>query len=203
MPDLDQAPFIYVNDCSLISNGELAQLRLIKEVIRKGDVRTIHRDRIVPEEGIVSTSDDWLYVDCTAAGIPPREPKVIFEPEKVTLQWVKWGRPVLSAAMLGYVEAVIGSDDLKNDLCQPNSPPRTPADWVGTFIATARNEMRWSSQQNLTKWARSLRLDMPAKIASEVSPDDVGRTAILQRARKASRTAVINATRLLADLRSR
>src|SRR5262249_30977665 len=100
------------------------------------------------------------------------------------------------------LEAVIDSDDLKNDLCQPMSPPRTPADWVGTFIATARNEMRWSSQQNLTKWARSLRLDMPAKIASEVSPDDAGRTAIMQRERRASRTAVINATRLLADLRS-
>jgi hypothetical protein len=140
-----------------------------------------------------------LYVDCTAAGIPPREPKVIFEPEKITLQWVKWGRPVLSAAILGYVEATIDGDDLKNELCQPISPPRTPADWVGMFIATARNEKRWSSQQGLAKWVRSLRLDMGAKTASEVSPDDAGRVAILQRVRRAHQTAVVNATRLVAE----
>lgn len=153
-----------------MSKGELDKLRLIKDV------------------------------DCTAAGIPPREAKVIFEPEKITLQWVKWGRSALSAAVLGYVEATIDGDDLKNDLCQPISPPRTPADWVGTFITTARNEKRWSSQQNLTKWARSLRLDMSASLASEVLPDDAGRMAILQRVRKASQTAVVSATRLLADL---
>jgi hypothetical protein len=123
-----------------ISEGELAQLRSIKDVVRKGHVLAIYRDRIVLEQGNVAADDDWLYVDCTAAGIPPREPKVIFEPEKITLQWVKWGRPVLSAAILGYVEATIDGDDLKNELCQPISPPRTPADWVGMFIATARNE---------------------------------------------------------------
>jgi hypothetical protein len=125
---------------------------------------------------------------------------VIFEPEKITLQWVKWGRALLSAAVLGYVEATIDSDDLKNDLCQPISPPRTPADWVGTFITTARNEKRWSSQKNLAKWVRSSRLDMSSRTASEVSLDDSGRMAILQRARKASQAAMINATRLLADL---
>jgi hypothetical protein len=180
-----------------ISKGELEKLRSVKDVIRKGHVQVIHRERIVLEEGTVSANDDWLYVDCTAAGIPPREAKAIFEPEKITLQWVKWGRPVLSAALLGYVEATIDGDDLKNDLCQPISPPRTPADWLGTFITTARNEKRWSSQQNLTKWARSSRLDMASKIASEVSPDDAGRRAILQRARKAGQAAVIDATRLL------
>jgi hypothetical protein len=103
--------------------------------------------------------------------------------------------------MLGYVEATIDSDDLKNELCQPISPPRTPADWVSTFLTTARNEKRWSSQQHLAKWTRSSRLDMAAKIASEVSPDDAERMAILQRARIAGRAAVINATRLFADLR--
>jgi len=113
---------------------------------------------------------------------------------------VKWGRSVLSAAVLGYVEATIDGDDLKNDLCRPISPPRTPADWVGTFVTTARNEKRWSSQQNLAKWVRSTRLDMSARVASEVSPDDAGRMALLQRARKAGQTAVTNATRLLADL---
>jgi hypothetical protein len=181
-----------------ISKGELEKLRLIKDIVRKGHVRAIHRDRIVLEAGTVPADDDWLYVDCTAAGIPPRRPKVIFEPEKVTLQWVKWGRPVLSAAMLGYVEATIDSDELKNELCQPISPPHTPADWVAMFVATARNEKRWSSQQGLTKWARTLRLDMGAKTASEVSPNDAGRVAILQRVRKAGQAAVANATRLLA-----
>ena len=181
-----------------ISKGELEKLRLIKDIVRKGHVRAIHQDRIVLEAGTVSADDDWLYVDCTAAGIPPREPKVIFEPEKVTLQWVKWGRPVLSAAMLGYVEATIDNDELKNELCHPISPPHTPADWVAMFVATARNEKRWSSQQGLTKWARTLRLDMGAKTASEVSPDDAGRVAILQRVRKAGQAAVANATRLLA-----
>ncbi|MCS3499139.1 cation diffusion facilitator CzcD-associated flavoprotein CzcO [Bradyrhizobium japonicum] len=183
-----------------MSKGELDKLRLIKDVVRRGHVQVIHRDRIVLEEGTISANDDWLCVDCTAAGIPPRKAKVIFEPDKITLQWVKWGRSALSAAVLGYVEATIDGDDLKNDLCQPISPPRTPADWVGTFITTARNEKRWSSQQNLTKWARSLRLDVSASLASEVMPDDAGRMAILQRVRKASQTAVVSATRLLADL---
>jgi hypothetical protein len=82
-----------------ISKGELEKLRLVKDVIRKGHVQVVHRDRIVLEEGTVSANDDWLYVDCTAAGIPPREAKVIFEPEKITLQWVKWGRPVLRAGL--------------------------------------------------------------------------------------------------------
>ena len=99
-------------DCSItpamfhgatMSKGELEKLRLIKDVVRKGHVQVIHRNCIVLEKGIVSANDDWLYVDCTAAGIPPRQAKVIFEPEKITLQWVKWGRSALSAAVLGYV----------------------------------------------------------------------------------------------------
>ncbi|MBR0851740.1 FAD-dependent oxidoreductase [Bradyrhizobium diazoefficiens] len=184
---------------STMSHREMEKLRSIDDVVRKGHVKAIHRDRIVLEEGTVSADDDWLYVDCTAAGIPPREAKAIFEPEKITLQWVKWGRACLSAAVLGYVEATVDGDDLKNDLCQPMSPPRTPADWLGTFITTARNEKRWSSQQDLSKWARTLRLDMSARLLSEVSPDDAGRIAILQRSRNAGKTAVTNATRLLAD----
>ncbi|TWB04637.1 FAD-dependent oxidoreductase [Bradyrhizobium stylosanthis] len=183
-----------------VSKGELEKLRLIKDIVRRGHVRLIHRDRVDLEEGTVSANDDWLYVDCTAAGIPSRETKAIFEPDKITLQWVKWGRAVLSAAVLGYVEATIDDDDLKNDLCQPMSPPRTPADWLGTFVTTARNEKRWSSERNLAKWARSLRLDMSSRTASEVSPDDTERMALLWRARKASQAAVINATRLLAEL---
>jgi len=175
-------------------------LRLIKDVVRRGRVQVVRRDRIVLEEGTVGANEDWLYVDCTAAGIPPREAKTIFDPERITLQWVKWGRSTLSAAVLGYVEATIDDDDLKNDLCQPISPPRTPADWVATFIATARNEKRWSSERHLAKWVRSSRLDMAAKIAAEVSPDDAARMAIMQRMRKAGQTAVINATRLLAEL---
>lgn len=53
-----------------ISKGELERLRLIGDVVRNGHVQLIHRDRIVFDEGTVSANDGWLYVDCTAAGIP-------------------------------------------------------------------------------------------------------------------------------------
>src|SRR4029077_7420825 len=62
---------------------------------------------------------DEVYVDCTAAGVRPTKPRPVFEPGRITMQYVTIGIVPWSAATIGAGEALRGDDQVKNRLCQP------------------------------------------------------------------------------------
>ena len=48
-----------------ISQLELEQMRRIKNIIRKGRVKSIEKDKIIFKEGSISTSTEHIHVDCS------------------------------------------------------------------------------------------------------------------------------------------
>jgi len=102
-----------------LSQLELESLRRIENVVRLGRVRRVAADRIVMDQGSIASDPDQVYVDCTAAGTPPVVLRPIFEPDRITPQYVTLGFACWSAATLGNVEASRSDDIEKNRLCPP------------------------------------------------------------------------------------
>jgi hypothetical protein len=142
-----------------VSQAELAQLRRIRDVVRLGRVSAIEPDRIVLRDGTLPAGPDWLHIDCSAAGIPPRPAKPIFEEGAITLQWVRLAQPTFSWALLGHVEATRRDDAEKNAICTPIAPPDVPGDWLRMMATELANQYRWSRLPDLRAWQRDSRLD--------------------------------------------
>jgi len=72
--------------CAILSDGELAQLRRIKKVVRLGHVTAIDEEWIHLEQGTLPTGPGYLHVDCSAAGIPIFPAIPVFDGERITLR---------------------------------------------------------------------------------------------------------------------
>jgi putative NAD(P)-binding protein len=144
---------------AVISEGELALLRRIEDVVRLGHVRRIERDAIVLDEGSVSTSEATVHVHCASRGLrrPPLRP--IFEPGRVTVQPFLYGFACYQFAMLGVVEATVKSDEEKNRLCPSIAYWDTNTDYLSAFLASLANERARAAYPALVSWAKETRLN--------------------------------------------
>lgn len=75
---------------AILSQREVESLRTVERVIRQGRVRTIGRDRIDLEEGLLPTPPGHVHVDCTAAGLRLAPAVPIFTIDRITLQQVRF-----------------------------------------------------------------------------------------------------------------
>ncbi len=151
--------------CAILSDGELAQLRRIQNVIRLGHVTAIDVDRIHLDQGTIPTGPGSLHIDCSAAGIPTHPATTIFDGDRITLQWVRTCQPAFSAAFIGFVEATFTDEDEKNRLCNPIVPPTVPLDWLRMLQVELANRATWSAYPEIDKWMVESRLDPFAKTA--------------------------------------
>ena len=142
-----------------VSDGELAQLRRIRDVVRLGRVTRIESDRIVLARGVVPTSRDCLHIDCSATGIPARPSKPIFAGDHIALQWVRLAQPTFSWSLIGHVEATCQDEAEKNRICAPIAPPDEPRDWVRMMGAELSNQLAWSKIPDIREWQAKSRLD--------------------------------------------
>ena len=161
--DPDVTPEAY--HCAILSDGELAELRRISRVIRQGRVLAIDEQRIELEHGTLPTGPDVLHVDCSAAGIPGRPAKPVFEDGIITLQWVRTCQPTFSAAFIGFVEATLDDEQEKNRLCVPIAPPTVPNDWLRMLQTDLRNRKNWADNPQILSWLMASRLDPFVKYA--------------------------------------
>ena len=67
-----------------VSDAELALLRGIRNIVRMGRVMRIDSDEIVLERGTIPTGRDILHIDCSAAGIPPKPSRPVFDGDRIT-----------------------------------------------------------------------------------------------------------------------
>ena len=106
---------------AIISERELDGLRSIERIVRDQRVLHVGTSSIKTDGGEVAVAPGGVVVDCTAAGVRAVDLKPVFEPGKVTLEYVTIGNVAYSAATIGVVEACKGesSDDDKNALCPP------------------------------------------------------------------------------------
>jgi hypothetical protein len=195
--DPDVTPEAY--HCAILSNGELAQLRRIRNVVRLGRVTAIDRAEIVLDRGTIPTSPTCLHIDCSAAGIPGHPSQPVFSGDRITLQWIRTCQPTFSAAMIGFVEANFADDDVKNHICTPIAPPTVPLDWLRMMHTELANRANWAEFPEIDTWASTARLDPFTKYARRLLGVDAEATAHLQRYITNVGPAAANIVDLLAD----
>jgi len=72
-----------------VSQDELAQLRRIKNVIRKGRVTRLDIDKIHFSDESIATTPNTMHVDCSARAVPVTETYDVFQGDKVVVQTVR------------------------------------------------------------------------------------------------------------------
>lgn len=169
--DPDTVPTMYRG--SLLSRPEVERLRSVTDVVRLGKLRAIHPDRLLLDQGEVPPRKDTLYVDCSGYGLPLREPRPVFEPDRITLQYVRHLSPTFNAALLGWVEANRTDPAEKNRLCPPNPTPSAPRDWAPMLVRTWRAAALWKDEPDLSAWVQQCRLNLTAALSGHRDEPEV------------------------------
>ncbi len=181
---------------AMVSEAELALLRQIDDVVRRGHVRRIERDRILFDGSSVPTSPDTLHVHCAAAGLahPPLRP--IFETGRVTLQPLFWSFACFPAALLGVIEASIADTAEKNQLCPPILYWDKPRDYLSSYLALMAHERARTAHPAVAAWAKDTRLNPMSGLGAHREHPLVAQT--WAELKQYGATAAGNLTRLLA-----
>jgi len=145
--------------CATCSEAEIEQLRHVTNVIRLGHVQWIGGDRLVLQKGTVSMRRGTIYVNCTADGIPDRASQPIYQKDKIVLQYVRRCSPSFSGAFVAYLETIEADNAVKNAMCTPVPPPRTPMDWIRMQLQESSNHLAWSKVPTLQQWLINSRLE--------------------------------------------
>jgi hypothetical protein len=149
-----------------LSALEHDSLRQIEDVVRLGRVQRIGTDRVTLTEGTIPGERGDVYVDCTAEGVRPTVPRPIFEPGRITLQYVTLGIVPWSAAIQGAVEAMRDDDVDRNRLCPVVVFTGDAADMLRFANAGMRGLGARSMEPDLAAWDAACRLN-PARAATE------------------------------------
>ena len=183
-----------------ISQLELAELRKIKNVVRKGRVQNIEPTQIILEKGTIPTSTEIVHVDCSASAITNLETKPIFMDEVITPQTVRSYQPVFSAAFIAHVEVNYETQKEKNKLCGLVPLPNHDTDWLRMLAAQMQNQFTWSQDKPLRKWLMENRLDGFGKIVRNVDKENSKHMAILQRLKNSALPAMMNLQKLIGEI---
>ena len=183
-----------------ISKMELAELRRVRNVVRKGRVTSILADKIVLEDGEIETTVKHIHVDCSASAISNLTIKPIFSEGVITPQTVRSYQPVFSAAFIAHVEASYPNDEIKNKICNVVPLPNTDLDWLRLTAAFLMNQHIWSQDPGLKKWLLNNRLDGFSKLVRAVKEDDMEKLMILKRMRDNGKPAMAKLQEYLAAI---
>ena len=180
--------------CAIVSQAELAGLRRIENVVRMGRVVRVGTDSIELEEGSIPTDVDQVHVDCTAAGLRVGPGRPIFEPDRITLQQIRWCQPTFNAAFIGYLEASRADDAEKNRLGPPNPYPDVATDWIATNVISQRAGNVWMQAPDVGEWMERSRLNAARGIGDHMA--DPRMQAALARYIENAEASVANLDRL-------
>lgn len=148
-----------------ISRREIDSLRTIERVVVGARVLRIRSDLIMTDHGSIATGAGEVYVDCTAAGVRPTILRPIFEPDRITLQYVTVGIVPWSAATIAVVEASRDDDAEKNRLCPPLMFSGDIADVLSMVHTGMVGLMARGAEPDLAAWTEASRLN-PARGAA-------------------------------------
>ena len=164
-----------------ISKPELKRLASIERVSRTGRVQRLHSHGIDFHGGQETRPLGEIYVDCTATGLRTIEPKPVFEPGRISMQYVTPGYACLSAATLGVVEATRDDDHEKNYLSLPVVYTGHVDDLLSFTSANLNSAARRDEHADLAAWSRNTRVN-PARGIKERShwPDVIAEVARLE-----------------------
>jgi hypothetical protein len=173
-----------------ISEPELAELRTVKDVVRKGRVASIDANTITFTNGRTEPTLGHVIVDCSASAIKDNVIKPVFQGNVITPQTVRSYQPVFSGAMIAWVEAHIDGEASKNAMTGVVPLPDDLDTFVRMTAANMMNQALWGQNKALRKWMRNSRLDGFSKLVSGVSEDEIEKVEILKRLRAAAMPAM-------------
>lgn len=184
-----------------ISDPELAELRRVKNVIRKGRIARIEPNQIVFDNGEVLDSDpDTLFVDCSACAVGNSQEVAIFQGETIRLQTVRTVQPVFSAAFIAHVELTREGEEEKNRLCQVVPLPNHDTDWIRMQAAFMMNQYTWSQEKDLRKWLLENRLDGYSQLVAGIGETETEKLAIMKRLRDFAVPSVMKLQQYVAEV---
>ncbi len=183
-----------------ISDPELAELRKIKNVIRKGRIQRIEPDQIIMDEATLPSDPNTLYVDCSACAVGNSEETTVFQGNTIRLQTVRTVQPVFSAAFIAHIELTRDTEDEKNRLCAVVPLPNHATDWVRMQNAFMMNQYNWSQEKDLRAWLRENRLDGYSQLTTGIAEDDVEKLAIMKRLRDNAIPSVMKLQEYMAQI---
>jgi hypothetical protein len=188
-----------------LSEGEVALLRRITQVIRRGRVLAIEPEALVLEQGRVAMPAGLAYIHCSSSAVRRRAVQPIFQPGRITPQLVRAPLVTFSAAVCAYVEVHTAPGDdsadgdaAKNALCLPVPFPQDVAGYVTATLVSQANQLRWNQYKRLRDWMRHTRLDGFGQLTASVDRNDAARMAVLAELRECMAPAMANAQRLMA-----
>lgn len=184
-----------------ISEMELSALQaLIPNIIRMGRVQAIELHKIILDDGVITTSDNIIHVDCSARAVMNEEMKPIFDGSLITPQMIRSYQPVFSAAFAAHVELTRDTDVEKNSLCGVVPLPNHDTDFIRFTHATMMNQYKWGQDKELRDWLIGNRLDGFSAMVAAVGKDETEKREILSRIRRSAMPAAMKLTQFLADL---
>lgn len=185
-----------------VSQGELAELRRIRNVVRLGRVTALETDRIHLEQGTLDTSPEHLHIDCSASAISNLDTKPIFNGDLITPQTVRSYQPVFSAAFIAHIEAAYEKESDKNRLCGVVPLPNHDTDWIRMMIGLMMNQYQWSQHKDIRQWLINNRLDGMSKMIRDIDRNDLAKQDILKRMRDSAMPAMAKLQAYAAEIKA-
>lgn len=177
---------------------EIEELRRIEQVVRLGHVTSLERGVAHLEQGDLRCGEDWTFVDCTAEGLRRRPNIPVFQPGRITLQYLQiFGHPTFSAATTARIELSCDDDALKNAAC-PSLPPPNELRAIASYVLT-RLELpeRWAKLPGVQEWSDAVRLNAASWAIADVEPQDAAAQQVILRIIESSDPARENLGNLL------
>jgi len=149
-----------------ISPREIDALRTIEHVVRARRVLSISRTTVTTDAGDIASGPREVYVDCTAAGLRRTVARPVFEPGRITIQYVTTGLIPWCAATIAVIESTGLDDEAKNRLCPPVVFSGDPADLVRFAYSAMQGQIARAQDEVVGPWSAATRLN-PAQAALE------------------------------------
>jgi hypothetical protein len=195
--DPDVRPEMY--HYAVISEGEIALLRQIRQVIRKGRVTRIARGALHFGEVVHAVPEDALFIDCTARAVPftaEANSGPQFRGDTIVLQPVNVPLVTFSAALTAFLEAHYPDDATRNQLARTGPLTDTPETFPYAFMMNLMNRGTWSQTPEISAWLAKSRLDPTGPTVARMIAAGDPRLAVLGGFRDAVKEAMPAVIRL-------
>jgi NAD(P)-binding Rossmann-like domain len=184
---------------AVISEGEIALLRQIKQVIRKGRVTRIAHGALHFGDAVHEVPQSALFIDCTARAVPfsaADNAGPQFRGDTIVLQPVHVPLVTFSAALTAFLEVHYPDDATRNQLARTGELTDTPATFPYAFMMNLMNRGTWSQTPEIAAWLATSRLDPTGPTVARMVAAGDPRLAVLGGFREAVKEAMPAVIRL-------
>jgi hypothetical protein len=177
-----------------ICMGEVERIRQVGHVIRKGHVRRIGTNEVTCVDATIEARPKEVFVDCTARGVPTTPLRPVFEPGRITMEFLALGNAPYSAATIGVVEALCDDDVERNRFCPPLHFDGTLLGFPKVVMTSFAGSKARAAEPQLNAWNSGSRMN-PIRGAADRRDDPTIASAFAALAEKTG-PALSNLARL-------